>query len=76
MTIEPFYTGEASAARPLAEHKARAFDAWDRIKTLIDADDTVTGKPITRDQRHQLREAAVKGFWLYPLVEAIRGAPR
>lgn len=69
------YTGEAAVARPLAEHAARAREAYSKIAALAVDGDSKTGKPITREQLDTLRAAAVQGFWLYPLVEAASGLP-
>lgn len=74
--MDTIYSGEGAKARPLEQHKLRARETWESIAAIWRDGDSVTGKPITEEQRDALRAAAVKGFWLYPLVEAVLGVPR
>lgn len=64
---------EAGKPRPFEAHMRRAVDAWSRIKAAVrehgeDHEDRV-------EKLEKLREAARRGFWLYPLVEAKYGRP-
>jgi hypothetical protein len=70
---------EAEKPRSLEEHTARAVEIYNKLCEFARDTAALDSIEARRDRPAmlaKLREGALAGYWLYPLIEAKHGPPR